>query len=355
VTESPPTTHSAGEEGALDTAILFVDLVDSSIFASVLDLKSYSDYMRSFHEICCEQCNYFFGTFLKGQYRPTVDYEAVCTGDELIVYLHTGNSANDVYLLTILAIAIKCAWLGAPFNRGRLERRTVSSEAAAGINFGKVWTRHESGRLIKYGYAINLTKRIETLSRTGERYRIFLSDSAFKQINTKMRNLLFSQRQLMSLKGIVGNVGIYELHDSFVNPLRRLDPRYQESFRNILRVALENNSRDLWIHSSLQVIEEAEKECITDETFALCRQVVNIDPQNPVALYHLAQGYRERADRETAKLILGDLVSSWPSLGDGWLEYGKLLADDGDQEGAREAFLRARMCGIDEAEDFLSG
>lgn len=349
-----PTSISSlrdGNEIELDASILFIDLVDSSVFASVLDLTSYASYMRTFRDLCIHQCEYFFDSFLKSRYNRGEEYEVNCIGDELVVFLHTGNPDNDVYLLTILAVSIKCAWLGAPFNAQRLQRRTVSSEAAAGINFGKILIRKEGGSIQRYGYAINLTKRIETLSRTGDYYRVFLSDSAFKQINTRMRNLIFGPRQLMSLKGIVGNVGVYELLDSFINPIRRLDPRFRQGFRDVLQDALENNSRDLWIHSSLQVIEEAENGAVTDSALALCRQVLSIDPKNPAALYHLAQGIRERDDAESAALILGDLVRHWPGFGDGWLEYSRVLKDlNRDNEG-RRALLRARMLGIDEIDD----
>ena len=40
---SAPAGSQPKWEGPLDTAIMFVDLVDSSVFASVLGLKEYSD------------------------------------------------------------------------------------------------------------------------------------------------------------------------------------------------------------------------------------------------------------------------------------------------------------------------
>ena len=41
-------SREPGWTGPLDTAVMFVDLVDSSVFSSVLDLKEYSDYVHSF-------------------------------------------------------------------------------------------------------------------------------------------------------------------------------------------------------------------------------------------------------------------------------------------------------------------
>jgi class 3 adenylate cyclase len=339
-----------GQEGALDTGILFVDLIDSSLFASILDLKEYAAYVESFSDLCSKQVRYFFQVFLKNKYKRGVDYSFRNIGDELVVFLHTGNNANDVYLLTVLAVTLKCAWLASPLNRQRVARRISTCEMAAGINFGPVWAKRRKSSYLLMGYAINLAKRIESISREGERFLVFLSDAAFKQINLRMRNLIFGNRKLSQAKGILGSIGIYELHDSFVDPAPRLEPDLRRGFKQQMKIAFHSNSRDLWIHSCLQVSEQAASECVTDECFALCQQVLSIDNENAVALYHLAQGYRERKKFDSARLLLEDLVKYWPVFGDGWLEYGRILRKCAFNEKADNAFARARLHGISEDE-----
>ena len=63
---SAPAGSSPKWEGPLDTAIMFVDLVDSSVFASVLGLKEYSDYVESFHEVVRVQCEHFLSIICAG-------------------------------------------------------------------------------------------------------------------------------------------------------------------------------------------------------------------------------------------------------------------------------------------------
>ena len=108
---------SGAWEGPLDTAIMFVDLVDSSVFASVLGLKEYADYVESFHEVVRVQCDHFFEHCLKGKYEKGPDYEYYVMGDQLVFFMHTEKPSNDVYLLTTLGITLKAAWVASPFNR----------------------------------------------------------------------------------------------------------------------------------------------------------------------------------------------------------------------------------------------
>ena len=66
---------------------------------------------------------YFFESFLGGKYERGRDYDFSVVGDELVVFMHTAKSANDVYLLVTLGITLKAAWLASPFNRERVNFR----------------------------------------------------------------------------------------------------------------------------------------------------------------------------------------------------------------------------------------
>ena len=338
------------DDGPLNTAILFIDLIDSSQFASILGLQEYAAHVQSFSTICDRQVRHFFEVFLAGKYRRGPDYDFHHVGDELVVFLHTGKDSNDVYLLAVLAVTLKCAWLTTELNLQRIQRKLPTCDLAAGINFGAVWARLVDERYELTGYAINLAKRIENFSREGERFLIFLSDTAFKQINLRMRNLFFGARQHVQVKGILGSVGVYELHDSFVNPVPRLESDLARGFKEQMLAAFRNNTRDLWIHSCLQVSEEAEQGRVTDANFRLCQEVLAVDHENPVGLYYLAQGYRERDSLEKCRLLLADLVRFWPSFGDGWLEYGRVLLKLNLQEQAQCAFTRAALQGVSDDE-----
>jgi len=350
---SSSTSDATVEDGPLDLAVLFVDLIGSSEFASVLGLREYAQYVDSFEAVCREQCRHYFEVYLEGKYQYGRDYELQAIGDELVVFMHTGKPRNDVYQLLCLAIALKCGWLGVPLNAQRIASGMASAELAAGVHFGKVWARRTDAGYHKRGFAINLAKRTESASRDGERFRVFVTDPAFKQVNRRMRNLIFGPRQVLAMKGVLIPVGVYEVFESFVDPGERLAPAFAASFNSVAREALAANSFDLWIHSCLQVYEERQRKCVSDECVMLCENVLRIDPRNAVALYYAGQGAQERGALETAALYLSDLVRFWPALADGWLEYGRLLKRQGRLVEARTALLQARRNGVSNEEEEL--
>src|SRR5215216_1869095 len=88
--EAAPSRPPEGGEGPLETAVLFMDLVASSEFASVLGLEEYAKYVDSFEQLCREQCAYFFEVLHKNKgWKLGLDYEFQFVGDELAVFMHT--------------------------------------------------------------------------------------------------------------------------------------------------------------------------------------------------------------------------------------------------------------------------
>jgi class 3 adenylate cyclase len=345
------TDHPVGWEGSIATGILIMDMVSSTEFASVMGLRDYAQCVDDFHRLCREQCAHFLEVVHRGRYRGSgMDYEVRATGDELIVFIHTGRCASDVYQLVCLAITVNCGWLGMPFNVERIRNGHAPMALATGIHCGKVWARRTDSGFAKEGFAINLAKRAESLSREGERFRIFVTDATFKLLNRRIRNLLFSPRSLRELKGVVGEVGVYEVVESFVDVSKRLAPQFALTFQEAAREAMATTAFDLWVHSCLQVWEEASAGEVTDDSLELCKQVLNIDPHNAVALYFAAQGERERDNPEKAALYLEDLTRFWPQLGDGWMELGRVQAALGKTAAARRSILQAYRHGVDEAE-----
>lgn len=338
-------THEAG---SLDTAILFVDLVSSSEFASVLGLREYAEYLDSFQRTCLSQCQYFFETVHTGKYSEGFDYEIRFIGDELVVYLHTDRHGNDVYQLVCLAISLKCAWLACPKNVERVTCGMGTVDIACGVHFGTVWTTPKPSGLEKRGFAINLAKRIETASRDGKHFHIFLSDAAYKRIALLLRNLLAGPRMILPMKGVLVPVGVCEIEESFVDPYKRLAPEFQTGFQETAHTALAANSEEGWIHSCYQVWEESRNKCVTEECLNLCLGILKVSPTNAVALYYAGQGLVERNQPEIARLYLTDLTHYHTTFADGWLSLGLVCQQLGDTENAHHALLQARRHGIPE-------
>lgn len=340
-----------GDSGPLHVSVLFVDLVSSTDVASVMGLEEYAAFSRSFQTTCLRQCQHFFESHHRKRYEHDGrHYEFGVTGDELLVFLHTDRPHDDVYQLVCLAVALKCSWLGVPLNAERIESGRPTHELAAGIHSGPVWATRTTDGFERTGFAINLAKRIESISREGDRFRVFVSDPAFKLMNRRMRNLIFGPRRVAPLKGVSALIGVTEVVESFVDATRRMPPEFAKPFMEMARRALSTNTFDLWIHSCVQIAEGADDAPVSDDALRLCRQVLNIDPKNAVALFYAAEAEQDRGELETAQLHLEDLTRHWPMLGDGWLALGRLLARRGDLDGARRAILQARRNGVPEKE-----
>lgn len=332
--------------GPLNVAVLFVDLVNSSEFASVLGLQEYAEYLDSFKHACLAQSRHFFETVHRSKYQEGVDYRVSFIGDELVVFLHSGREADDIYQLVCLAICLKCAWLASPKNTERIQAGMGTVDIACGIHFGGVWATPQQDGYDLRGFTINVAKRIETASREGKNFHIFLSDTAYKKISQLLRNLLVSEGKILPMKGVIVPVGIYEVEDSFVDPYKRLDPEFIEGFQKVARSALESNTCEAWIHSCLQVWEESRNGKVTDECFEICRHTLKSHPGNAVALYFIGQAYQEHCDPERAKLYLEDLTRVHPTFADGWLLLSKVYQSLEDHPASRRAALQAERHGI---------
>jgi class 3 adenylate cyclase len=351
-----PNSLEIGESGPLHVAVLFVDFVGSTDLASVMALEEYARLGSSFAATCRRQCEHFFTDHHRKRYlHDGRHYAFHVVGDELCVFLHSERPHDDVYQLVCLAVTLKCAWLGAPLNAERVASGRPSYELAMGIHSGPVWATRNADGVALSGFAINLAKRVESASREGTRFRIFVSDPSFKLVNRRMRNLTFGPRRVAPLKGVSAEVGVSELVECFVDPARRMPDELAKGFLEVARRALATNSFDLWVHSCLQVANAAEHGAVSDEALDLCKRVLNIDRANAVALYHAADGERERGNLEVARLYLEDLVRCAPTLGDGWLALGRLLLELGERSAARRCILQARRHGVTDDEEALPG
>ena len=267
--------------------------------------------------------------------------------------LHTGNQSDDVYQLACLAITLKCAWLCCPMNIQRINQGAPSVELAIGIHAGLVWAKARCEEFCLRGFAINVAKRVETASREGEHFRIFISGAAFKRVNRRIRHSLIGPKRLLAMKGIGVPVAVHEVIDSFVDPSARLDPQTIDRFRQVAKRAMQSNSFDMWIHTCFQLVEGVRNGCVCDECMELCRNVLNIQPDNGVALYYASQASVERSDFATAILYLQDLTRLWPTFTDGWLELGRAQKKTGALKAATRSILQARRQGAGVGEEAL--
>jgi hypothetical protein len=104
-------------------------------------------------------------------------------------------------------------------NKEKINSGKHTSDIAVGIHFGQAWINKTGNN--KYqpeGYAINLTKRIESHSREGAFTHIYLSEAAYDKLYplTDKTPYTFDLPRLIKPKGISPGINIFEVKHHFL-------------------------------------------------------------------------------------------------------------------------------------------
>lgn len=386
--------------------IMFVDLVGSSEVASHRDLKGYSEgYLNRFHEIMGKA---FKLGLPKDIYNMKDDTKKITSdfvfsevrGDECIFIIarnqNLGNDKSiireDILYVFSLALAIKYLWLFEETESiGRMEQMKAPFDIAIGINTGEIQIQPKSkavrrDRIFSEGYAINLTKRIESESRKGVVSNIFVSENTFgRYTDIGGENILrFKRQERSDLKGITGNINTYELifanldeeeeiikipEDWLVNwdgkgeTKEHLDT-IEKMFLNTLNPWLGNvicninwqkgsdllddiKTRDQRRNKDRDTEVKQKAEPIIRKAAELARKLIEIDPNTPAWKIYLSQiifdyldydlvEFNEESadkDRERSLLLndtinlLSNLTNNKPDELDAWLYLGRFYLE----------------------------
>jgi class 3 adenylate cyclase len=197
--------------------MLFADLMSSTEMAKIFTLQEYDqmivDYQTTMYEVATDHLRQF------GYAGNGVDSEWSIVGDELRVFLYSGAHRFDVRNALLIALKIKLGWLVSAFNQKILKEGRLVSRIGVGINCGKVirdirpWRQKQGlAQPNVEGYAINLTKRIESSTRNGQGYQVMVGDSFWRMCgNGNPLNVEFSRPQTHAFKGLGQNITIYEV------------------------------------------------------------------------------------------------------------------------------------------------
>jgi len=229
-------------EKTVKATMLFADLMSSTEIAKNLSLQEYDEMIVDFQNSMFEVASAHLRDF--GYQSNGVDSELSITGDELRVFLYSDSLSYDIRNALLIAVKIKIGWLASGFNEKILRDGRLVSRIGVGINCGKVikevtrW-RAEMGQeqASIEGYAINLTKRIESTSRDGTVYQIMVGDSLYRECgDNDLINISFGQSRSLPLKGLGQNIPVYEVI-SLIN--YEIIPTMPESLRTRLVEKLE--------------------------------------------------------------------------------------------------------------------
>lgn len=201
--------------------ILFADLAGCSEISNNVRVSEYNKIIREFHKI-----SYDLRESILSDYSPD-EIEFKVSGDEVCIILHSGKpfshdkeppeeNERDVGDALRFAVAIKLKWLMSNYNIERMKNRLNPRNLGIGIHSGiVVYDENPSGTAkSSEGYAINLGKRIESASRTGKGWQIFLSEPVKIVLENISKDFKFDEREyLHEFKGISTPPVIHELKD----------------------------------------------------------------------------------------------------------------------------------------------
>jgi class 3 adenylate cyclase len=209
-------------ERFVTATMLFADLMSSTEMAKILTLQEYDqmivDFQTTMYEVATDHLRQF------GYAGNGVDSEWSIAGDELRVFLYSGAQRFDVRNALLIALKIKLGWLVSAFNQKVLKEGRLVSRIGIGMNCGKVirdirpWRVKEGlAQPNVEGYAINLTKRIESSTRNSQGYQVMVGDSFWRMCgNGNPLNVEFSPPQTQAFKGLGQNITVYEVI-AFIN------------------------------------------------------------------------------------------------------------------------------------------
>ena len=219
-----PVIESVGWEGQI--VILFADIVGCSEISNYEPLEKYNRILQQFKSLFKEITNKYKQEFYTSS--SNIDFQSQVRGNEghLIIFRKSPEEENldlwedDIDTAITIALDIKRRWLLSESNKEKINSGKRTSDIAVGIHFGQAWINKTGNN--KYqpeGYAINLTKRIESHSREGAFTHIYLSEAAYDKLYplTDKTPYTFDLPRLIKPKGISPGINTFEVKHHFLS------------------------------------------------------------------------------------------------------------------------------------------
>ena len=190
--------------------ILFSDIIHSSVFSDTLGLIDYDMFLEEFQKTMFDVQKRVFKLNQVDQSKIEFDIR----GDEACAILYTDDTRNNLHTALMMASYMKSLWFQSSFNMKRVSEAKIASDIAIGIHTGKVIVRSRVSKNMPpkpEGYAINLAKRIEGLSREGTHTKMMISNDVrilMKQFNIDIE---ITRRITKQFQGILYPIHVYEI------------------------------------------------------------------------------------------------------------------------------------------------
>ncbi len=333
--------------------MLFADLMNSTEMAKNLNLEGYDEMIIDFQRTMCEIATHHMKQY--GYVGKGVDFYWCIAGDELRVFLYSGAVLFDIRNALMIAVKIKLAWLASTFNERILKEGRLVSRIGVGINCGKVIKDVREWRLKMgeeepniEGYAINVSKRIESASRKGSVYQIMVGDSLYRkcQESNEIR-VSFSQPQNIVFKGLGQKIPVYEVV-SFINYeiLPSMPGSMQDGLLDKMQYAVTQPMAEPWIFITLlrhyiSMIASGKHEYIETHAIELAKEALEILDYKPIIYNMLGwlHAYSKRIRNfDTALHNFNKSISIEPRNEAALLHKGRILEKMGKTNLSRQAY-----------------
>jgi hypothetical protein len=360
---------------AKTATMLFADLMNpSSKMTKSLTLQEYDEMIVDFRNTLSLVTSSHLKNF--GYVGDGRDSEWSIEGDELRIFLYSGDLRFDVRNALILAVKLKLGWLTSVFNQKIFMEGRPVSRISVGINCGRLDKElrqgHMSAGQSQYqidGEAIRSAKRIESLAREGTVYQVMVSDNFHRACNEDHQlNVTFSRLHREVPEDQKKKPPVYEVV-SFIN--YEIVPTMHDSIKDRVTEAMEytvvKSVPEPWIYFTLlryyisrilageqeEVGEKAVK--LADQALKVLEykktiynilgwlytycdslrnlekglqyfdQALEIEPHDQAALLHRAKIFEERNDIEPVSESFEDILRRDPER----LEAKKKPSQDG--------------------------
>ena len=262
--------------------LLFVDLMNpGSESKQSLSLPEYDEMITDFEKTLSLVTSFHMKDF--GYAGEGKDSEWSITGDELQVFLYSGDLRYDVCNALILAIKLKIGWLTSVFNQKIFMEGRPVSRLSVGIDCGSRVKDIDQSQYHINDDAILSTKRIESLARGGTGYQVMVGDSFHQACNEDQKiNVTFRQVQGEIEGGQEKTPSVYEVV-SFIN--YEIVPTMPHSIKDrvmeVMEYTVVKPAPEPWIYFILlryyiSKIIEGEQEEIASKAIKLANQALKV-------------------------------------------------------------------------------
>ena len=307
--------------------ILFVDLIGSSDAASFLGVERYQVHLKRFQDIIEKAWQDLFGSSQQdnenGFCKKNNCLKKEIKGDQGFFLFARALSKeddsersediqNDIFDSFRLALSIKYRWQLDKRNIDQIKGNKKPFEIAIGINSGIVSFSEEQNNgsdscgYKTEGYAINLAKRIEGEARKGVYSRIFVGETTYGLYsNSPGENpVRFKRQKLAPLKGIAGDIRIYEI--------AAVNPEEEEPILTIPDEWMKSSSR---IDSHLREVKkflDATQDTWLGNVYCNVKWKQEVDKESYIDIIDMARKMVEFDSKFSAwKVYLGQIVLSY--------------------------------------------